>query len=99
VGDLLCDLFPNDLIFTEVRIPVLGLVFDYLVPSMSLAIECQGRQHDEYVAHFHGPRAGFASQQGRDRRKRELCELNGWTLREVAWGLSDSQIKAVLIGQ
>ena len=58
--------FPYDTILEEV--PLVGshkpsrkstLYVDFFIPSHSLAIEVHGRQHFEFVAHFHGDRKGF----------------------------------------
>lgn len=87
-GHLLCrqllrELYPFDAVCEEVALPGFGataLYLDFLLPSRKLAVEVQGRQHLEYVPHYHGSKAGFAKAQLRDRRKAEFLRLNGITL-------------------
>jgi len=83
VGKQLVQKFPNDKIFEEVRIPGENLVLDFLIPSVNLAVECNGRQHTNHVKYFHGTRRQFHAQQDRDNRKRQWCELNGIKLIEI----------------
>ena len=73
---LLREQFPYDTILEEV--PLVGshkpsrkstLYVDFLIPSHSLAVEVHGRQHFEFVAHFHGNRQGFRKSKARDRDK------------------------------
>ena len=47
---------------------------------MNLVFECQGRQHTEFVKHFHSTRESFYGQKRRDSLKVEYCELNNLTL-------------------
>lgn len=49
---------------------------DIYIPEVGLAIEYQGRQHDEPIAFFGGEEA-FTQNQKRDARKRRLCTDNG----------------------
>lgn len=58
---------------------------DIFIPSLSVAVEYQGRQHDEPVAFFGGEKAWRASRR-RDAKKRRLCEQNGVRLIEVRPG-------------
>ena len=57
-----------------------GLEVDVLIPELKLAFEMNGRQHYQFVPHFHGDEKGFAYQQERDRDKARLCAENGVTL-------------------
>jgi hypothetical protein len=57
------------------------LEIDIWVPSITLAIEYQGEQHYEPVAHW-GGEEGLKKRQANDKRKRELCRRNGYTLVE-----------------
>ena len=90
--DLLKELFPMYLLLEEV--PLLGskdptssatktLVADFLIPELKIIIEVQGRQHKEYVPHFHKTKANFFRARRRDNLKREWCELNEFTLIEL----------------
>jgi hypothetical protein len=75
--ELLEQLYPVDRRLEEVMLPgTNGLRADFLLPGRRLVIEVHGRQHYEYVSHFHRDRLGFLRHQQRDRDKREWCELN-----------------------
>lgn len=50
-----------------------------------IAIEFNGRQHDEYVAKYHKTRAEFINQQFRDKHKAEICKKENITLVIVSW--------------
>jgi hypothetical protein len=49
------------------------LRLDYYIPSLGFAVEYHGRQHEEFVSHFHGDAEGFDDAKRRDRKKIELC--------------------------
>ena len=73
---LLREQFIYDTILEEVPLPGSNkpsrkstLYVDFLIPSHSLAVEVHGRQHFEFVAHFHGNRQGFRKSKARDRDK------------------------------
>ena len=38
------------------------LLFDFYVRTLGILVECQGRQHTEFVKHFHGQVENFYSQ-------------------------------------
>ncbi len=86
VGRQLSEQFPHDIIFGEVRIPRENLILDFFIPSVSMAVECQGEQHFRQIKHFHGTKKIFHEQQQRDERKRQWCELNGIKLIEIHYG-------------
>lgn len=46
-------------------------------------LEIQGRQHFEFVPHFHGTMAKFAEQQEHDQKKRTWAEMNGYKMIEI----------------
>jgi hypothetical protein len=50
--------------------------FDIWVPSRSIAVEYNGKQHYEPIGFF-GGLEGFRNQKKRDRRKAALCKKNG----------------------
>lgn len=52
---------------------------DFYIPSLRVAIECQGVQHYEPIEFFGGMRA-FGLQSERDTEKKTLCEENGVTV-------------------
>lgn len=59
-----------------------GQRLDIFIPSKSVAIEYQGKQHYEAVGFF-GGREGYRSNRERDDRKRRLCKANG--MKVVYW--------------
>lgn len=75
-------LFPYDPIIPEyyVRFKNIQLFFDFYIKSLGILIECQGRQHSEFVKHFHTDVEAFYAQKRRDNLKLEYCELNNLTL-------------------
>ena len=54
---------------------------DIFIPSISVGIEYQGRQHYEPIGYF-GGESHFEHQQENDRKKRKLCKDKGITLIE-----------------
>lgn len=57
-----------------------GLRLDFYIPSLLLAFEYHGRQHGEFVAHFHGDAAGYQASHLRDTVKIDLCASQGIAL-------------------
>lgn len=87
VRKLLKSKFPGNPILEEVKLPDEDLWLDFFLPRFKLAVEVQGRQHYEYVPHFHGEthKFGFIKSQKRDQLKRQWCELNNITLIELPY--------------
>ena len=77
--------YPNDLIFEEVYIPGENLILDFFIPSLKLVIECQGKQHYEYISFFHKTKRDFYRHQDRDLKKRAWCQLNNFKLIEILY--------------
>lgn len=50
------------------------LEFDFWLSDAKIAIEVQGRQHYEYIPHFHGTIDNFNKQVQRDQFKRDFCQ-------------------------
>lgn len=98
VGAILLDLYPRDIVLEEFTIPGSRMSLDYFLPKKGLAVEIQGRQHDAYVPHFHGPKnaAKFAGQLKRDREKAEWAETNGFRLVEIREGEAENDIRSKL---
>lgn len=65
-------LLPGEKIRTEEPIGE-RLRLDIYCPAYKLAAEYHGRQHFEFVEHFHGDIQGFWESQKRDLRKIEIC--------------------------
>lgn len=59
--------------------------FDIWIPELNVAIEYQGKQHDQPVEFFGGEEA-FKENQKRDARKKKKCEENNVRLIEVREG-------------
>ena len=83
--DFLKEIFPHNPIYEERYIKYKGtrLFFDFYIKEMNVLIEVQGRQHDEFVKHFHVDREGFVDSKKRDNLKKEYCEETGSVLIEV----------------
>lgn len=83
------------------EMPVVGtkLSLDFYNANKKIAIEVQGRQHNEYVPHFHkGNKINFISQLRRDHQKKEFCDINGIRLIELYEedDISSSGIESVI---
>lgn len=81
VSCLLNNIFPANphrRVFSEyyVNFKNIRLFFDFYVSESSLLIECQGRQHFEFVKHFHGSAENFRAQKFRDNLKIEYVQGN-----------------------
>lgn len=56
------------------------LFFDFYIKKLGLFVEVQGRQHVEFVKHFHNDKNAFLQQKERDNLKRIWIEENGFHL-------------------
>lgn len=83
IGKELKKEYPLDNIYTEVYVPIEKFYLDFFIPSRSLVIECQGRQHKEHIKFFHKTKIAFREQQNRDLRKIDWCLLNNFKLVEI----------------
>lgn len=70
---LLLTRFPSEPILEEVPVPGSRLFLDFYLPGRKLVVEVQGRQHFEFVPHFHRTRLGFIQSRMRDEHKRGWC--------------------------
>lgn len=82
------DELPSAVILEEVSIRVTTRdksrqYLDIYLPKRDLVIEVHGRQHKEFVLHFHGSKKEFRKAQLKDRQKKEWCELNELRLIEL----------------
>ncbi|UTR09435.1 hypothetical protein MM300_16245 [Evansella sp. LMS18] len=69
--------FKGRKVIQHARLPFLGKQhLDIFIPSLKVAIEYQGLQHDQPVEFFGGEKA-FLKNQERDARKKRLCTENG----------------------
>ncbi len=78
VYGLLKELFPYNVIIKEHYLYYKGtrLFFDFFVKDLGIHIEVQGRQHFEFVKHFHGSKETFFKQRDRDNLKIEYIQEN-----------------------
>lgn len=83
--ELLKELFPLDKIYEEEGLPGTKptLFADFIIPLRKLLIEVHGKQHYEWIPHFHATRKEFTDAQRRDRRKREWSERNNFSYIEL----------------
>ena len=56
------------------------LRLDYYLPFYKIAFEFHGRQHSEFVEHFHGSALEFEASKKRDQKKIEWCASNSVAL-------------------
>lgn len=106
VRALLKDIFSSQTIVEEVPLPGSGktaLYADFYLPQLKLMVECHGRQHYEFVSHFHGDYGGFINSKKRDNNKIEWCQKNKISLAILSYkGTEDewrSQINEVCFGK
>lgn len=78
-------LYSYDIILEEVKIPDSRLRIDFVIPSVRLIIECQGKQHEAFNTLFHQYYIDFVNQQNRDQLKRDFCQQNNLTLVEIPY--------------
>ena len=77
--------FPHNIITKEyyVKYNNTRLFFDFYIKDLGLLLEIQGRQHDEFVKHFHTDREGFLMSKERDNLKKEYVEKQNFVLIEI----------------
>jgi len=73
---LLKSMFSGQKLLEEVPLPGTKLYADFYLPQLGLIVEAHGRQHYEYVPHFHGSTNGFIASKKRDSVKADWCQLN-----------------------
>jgi len=83
--------FPMNKIVQEFAITVFdererqnNLFIDFYISDLSIAIECQGKQHFESNSHFYEA-GGLEKQQKNDKLKRKWCEMNDIMLVEITY--------------
>lgn len=76
VYSLLKKCFPHSVIVKEHYVKFKGtkLIFDFYIKDLKIFIEVQGRQHTQFVKHFHGDREGFVKSKHRDNLKIEYAQ-------------------------
>ena len=81
--DFLYPFWKNYIVCEEFRIPSTRMSLDMFCVDRRVAIECQGRQHSQYVPFLSGSRSGYLGQIKRDLAKEKWCELNKINLCEI----------------
>lgn len=94
------DMFPRDTLYEEVPLPGSShgsvrniLRADFFLSSRSLVVEVHGRQHYEFVKHFHGNKLDYFRSQKRDRDKQEWCDINSFNLVILKYSDTDNEWK------
>ena len=82
------EILPSTKIMEEVSVKISNVqkarqYLDIYLPDRDLVVEVHGRQHSEYVPHFHGTKRNFLRCQAADRAKNLWCELNDLELVEL----------------
>lgn len=82
VIDTIKEIFPQVKLKKEefVKFRNQKLFLDIWIPQLGLIVEVHGRQHDEFVEHFHTDYRGFSESKRRDRLKEEWAAEEGLTL-------------------
>ena len=83
VRDFVRPSWESDVVFEEFRIVGTRLSLDIYNASKKVAIEVQGRQHNEFVEFFQKSRANYLDQLKRDEKKLTFCNMNDITLIEI----------------
>jgi hypothetical protein len=110
IAGLLDSMFPKHLgerVVREVYIPYKNskLFFDFYVKELGVYVEVQGRQHTEFVKHFHGTREAFVAQKYRDNLKIQYVQEHDKCLirfnydEKVTKTLIKKKINKVLTGE
>lgn len=78
--------YPSYSILEELYLPGSnGLYLDFFVSQLSLAVEVHGRQHFEFVQHFHGNKLAFLNAKKRDNTKKQWLLMNNISLLELRY--------------
>lgn len=93
---LIKEVFPMVEILEEVRIPGSLLKLDFFLPSISLIVEADGRQHDKYTSFFHQDKREFYLSKKRDSDKELWAEINEFTVIRLSATESEDERKRKL---
>lgn len=79
---VLKELYPHDNIKQDyaIKLGPRTLYVDRVILSAKIALEVDGRQHDEFVARFHVDATGFAGSRQRDKLKEQWLRANGFSI-------------------
>ena len=91
--------FKNRKVIQHARLKFLGKQhLDIFIPSLKVAIEYQGMQHDEPIDYFGGLDA-FLKNKERDELKKKLCQENGIKLIYAREGYNLAEIISEILAQ
>lgn len=94
IRKVLKELFPMQKLLEETPLPGTGkpgLYADFYLPQLKLMVEAHGRQHFEYVHHFHGDFGGFIKSKKRDANKSEWCRINKISLAVLSYAENEDE--------
>ena len=92
--EILRKMYPTERPLEEVTLPgTNGLAADFYLPSYKKVVECHGRQHYNFIGHFHGNRLNFLQGRRNDARKQEWCEINSIQFIELPYNETDDEWK------
>ena len=81
VRKIIKEVYPSYRLCEEVPLPGSGGLFaDFYLPQLKIIVEAHGKQHYQYVQHFHKNWKGFIESKKRDEKKAEWCKINNITL-------------------
>ena len=85
VYSLLRKCFPHNIIIKEhfVKFKGVKLFFDFYIKELRVLIEVQGKQHTQFIKHFHGSKEGFIRSRKRDNLKVEYAQENNLLLVQI----------------
>lgn len=75
--EMLEEIYPGLEIAYEYPLYEVNQRVDIFIPSLGIAIEYSGRQHSEYVQHFHKDFEGYTKGRQQDQKKIEYLALKG----------------------
>lgn len=82
-ADWIYPYWKRDVVVTQLKVAGSKLSIDFFNVSKRIAVEVQGRQHQEYVPFLSGSRSGFLNQIKYDLLKQKWCEMNAIKLVEI----------------
>lgn len=85
IYQFLSELYPNYEVIYEFPLYDIGQRLDIYIPNLALAVEYDGRQHVDFIEHFHKNLEGFKDAQKMDQQKNEYLLLNGIKLVRILY--------------
>lgn len=95
VKDLLFPYWNKHIVYEECPVAGSRMAFDFFNATKRIVVECQGKQHNDFMHYWHGDHpANFLAQLRRDMSKQDFCELNDITFIEI---LEDDELSEELL--